>query len=114
MESFVTIRPKQASLNGYIGEPVETSVTIISNEKYPFNIVDVHAKNGQYIKYHLEESNNSGNKTYELKIENQKAEAGRYDDTIVLKTDSKVKPQLDIRVYGSFRPRPKGRESSTE
>lgn len=108
VEKFVTIRPLHASLRGYVGEPVKTAVTIVAEEKYPFKIMDVRAKNGRYVKYQLEEVQNSNNQTYELKLENLKQDAGRYYDTIILKTDSKVKPQLDIRVYGYLRPRPKG------
>ena len=105
VERFVTIRPQHANMRGYVGEPVKNTVTIIPEKKYPFKILKVHAKNGKYIKYQLEEIHESGNPVYELKIENMKQEAGRYYDSIILETDSKIKPKIDVRIYGHLRPR---------
>ncbi len=105
VEKFVTIRPQHANLRGFVGDPIKGSVTIILEKKYPFKILKVRAKDGKYIKYQLEETKKSDNTAYELKIENLKQDAGRYYDSIILETDSKIKPQLDVRVYGYLRPR---------
>jgi len=37
-----------------------------------------------------------------LTVENLKKVGGRYSDTIYLKTDSKIKPEIKIRVYGNI------------
>ena len=57
------------------------------------------------IKYHLEETTVSDTPAYQLNIENLKTDAGRYFDAIILETDSKIRPQLNVRVYGYLRPR---------
>ena len=46
---------------------------------------------------------------YQLIVENIRREAGRYNDMIVLKTDSKLKPELEVRVYGNI-VEPKGED----
>jgi hypothetical protein len=43
-----------------------------------------------------------GHPRYLLKIRNTKTDKGRYFDTIWLKTDSKVLPEITIRVFGKI------------
>jgi len=105
VEKFVTIRPKQINLRGYAGDSVKALVSIIPEKKYPFKILKVSAKDGRNIKFGLEEAELSANGAYELKVENQKQDTGRFYDTIILETDSKIKPKLTVRVYGNLRPR---------
>jgi hypothetical protein len=105
VEKFVTIRPKHVNLRGYTGDSIKASVSLIPEKKYPFKILKVRAKDGNNIKFQLEEVGLSGNGAYELKVENLKQDAGRYFDTIILETDSKIRPQLNVRVYGNLRPR---------
>ena len=105
VEKFVTIRPKHVNLKGYTGDSIKASVSLIPEKKYPFKILKVRAKDGNNIKFQLEEVGLSGNGAYELKVENLKQDAGRYFDTIILETDSKIRPQLNVRVYGNLRPR---------
>ncbi len=107
VERFVTIRPKHINLRGYTGDAIKAMVSLIPEKKYPFKILKVSAKDGKNIKFKLEEVELSANGAYELKVENLKQEAGRYYDTIILKTDSKIRPQLNVRVYGNLRPRKK-------
>jgi len=105
VEKFVTIRPKHINLRGYAGDSVKALVSIIPEKKYPFKILKVNAKDGSNIKFELEEAELSANGAYELKVENLKQDTGRFYDTIILETDSKIKPQLTVRVYGNLRPR---------
>ena len=105
VEKFVTIRPQNANMRGIVGDPIKGSVTIIPEKKYPFKILNLRAKDGKYIKYQLEEIKESDTTAYTLNIENQKTDAGRYYDSIILETDSKVRPQINVRVYGYIRPR---------
>ncbi len=105
VEKFVTIRPKHINLRGYTGETVKALVSIIPEKKYPFKILKVSAKDGNNIKFELEEVELSANGAYKLKVENLKQDIGRYYDTIILETDSKIRPQLSVRVYGNLRPR---------
>jgi hypothetical protein len=105
VETFVTIRPKHANMRGIVGDPIKGTVTIIPEKKYPFKIINLHAKDGKHIKYQLEETTVSDTPAYKLNIENLKADAGRYYDAIILETDSKIRPQFSVRVYGYLRPR---------
>jgi hypothetical protein len=107
VEKFVTIRPKHISLRGYTGDTIKASVSLIPEKKYPFKILKVSAKNGNNIKYQLADVELSANGAYELKVENLKQDSGRYFDTIILETDSKIRPRLKVKVYGNLRPRKK-------
>jgi len=104
VEKFATIRPKHVNLRGYAGDNIKASVSLIPEKKYPFKILKARAKDGNNIKFELEEVAQSDNGAYELKVENLKKDTGRYFDTIILETDSKVRPVLNVRVYGNLRP----------
>jgi hypothetical protein len=105
VEKFVTINPRHVNLRGTAGDAIKTKVTLIPEKKYPFKILNVRARNGKYIKFQLEEVQLSDNTGYEIRVENLKKDAGRFYDTIILDTDSKIRPHLDVRVYGYLRPR---------
>jgi hypothetical protein len=105
VDRFVTIQPPSLRLSGFAGEPLKGSVTIIPEKRYPFKIINVRAKDGQYITFQLKETTQSEATAYELKVENLKQDTGRYFDSIILETDSKIQPQLDVRVYGYLLPR---------
>ena len=105
VEKFVTIRPQHANMRGFAGDNIKGTVTIIPEKKYPFRITSLRAKDGKHIKYQLEETKVSDITAYKLNIENLKMDAGRYYDAIILETDSKIRPQLNVRVYGYLRPR---------
>jgi len=107
VESFATIRPQHVSLRGYAGDSIKGVVTIVPEKKYPFKILDARAQDGKNINIQLDEVKKSSGGSYELKVENLSQKAGRYYDTIVLKTDSKVRPVLNVRVYGYLRDRKK-------
>jgi len=103
VEKFVTIRPRHVNLRGYSGDTIKASVSLIPEKKYPFKIQKVSAKDGSNIKFQLKEVELSANGTYELTVENLKQDTGRYFDTIILETDSAIRPQLKVRVYGNLR-----------
>lgn len=105
VEKFVTFRPRHINLRGYSGDAVTASVSLIPEKKYPFKIIKVRAKDGSNIKFQLNQVETSADGAYELKVENLKKDSGRYFDTIILETDSKVRPELSVSVYGNLRPR---------
>ena len=102
IEKFATIVPASVRLSGPPGKPVVGEVKIIPQEKYPFSVTEAKALDGKNILIKLEEVTKPPEKGYVLHIENTKKDAGRYRDTIVLKTTSKIKPELEIRVYGNI------------
>ena len=106
VENFATIRPQNVSLRGQAGDAITDTVTIVPEKKYPFKILEAKAQSGKNISIQLNEIKNSnGGATYQLKIENTSQTSGRYYDTVILKTDSEIKPELDVKVYGYLRER---------
>ncbi len=102
IEAFAKIVPSGVRLSGAPGTPVSGEVKIIPNEKYPFSITEVKAREGKDIVFKLDELSSETEKGYVLHIENTRKETGRYRDTILLKTTSTIKPELQVRVYGSI------------
>ena len=92
-------------MRGYAGDAIKGTVTIVPDKKYPFKILDAQAQDGKNIRFELAELNPSSSRGYELKVENLRQQTGRYYDTIILKTDSDVRPELNVRVYGYLRER---------
>ncbi|UCD80498.1 MAG: hypothetical protein JSW26_03445 [Desulfobacterales bacterium] len=105
VENFATIRPEHVSLRGHVGDSIKEMVSIVPEKKYPFKILDAKARSGQNINIQLDEITKSNGTAYELKVENLSQKSGRYYDTIILKTDSKIRPELNVRVYGYLRER---------
>jgi hypothetical protein len=100
VKAFAKVAPRYARLNGKLGEPVKAVVRITPEADYPFKITDVILKNGRHITYELTEPSAETQGAYLLTVTNTRQEAGRYSDTIILKTDSKVRDQLKVGVYG--------------
>ena len=102
VKKFATIRPQRITLYGPVGEQLQASVKIIPEKKYSFRILEALAIKGNNISCNLEEIKESGEYTYLLTVKNLKKDAGRYSDTIALKTTSKILPKINISVYGSI------------
>ncbi len=94
--------PKIVRLAGSVGQQIKSEVKIIPEERYPFKIIKVSAKKSTNIGLRLKEVRISKREAYLLIVENLKKMGGRYSDTIYLKTDSKIKPEIKIRVYGNI------------
>jgi uncharacterized membrane protein len=103
VEKFVTIRPSQVRLHGLAGEEIKRRVAIVPTPKYPFKIVNVRLRDGKDIAYQLSEEKSENGQKYALTVENKRMQKGSYFDIITLETDSKIKPELQIRVYGQVR-----------
>lgn len=99
---MATITPAEINLVGLSGERIQKRVRIICRKKYPFKILDVALKNGENIKYTLEKVETAASLGYLLTVQNLKKEKGLYEDLIYLKTDSRIQPELKIRVNGIF------------
>jgi len=106
VEKFVTIIPRAVSLRGFVGDAIKKSVTIIPEKKYDFKITKVRARNGKYIKFQLGEVKGAERTEYSLMIENLRTDEGRYSDLIIMETDSKIRPEVNVRVYGNLLQRP--------
>ncbi len=100
---FATINPNRVSLSGTVGQELKKEITIIPEEKYPFKIVDIATKNKSNIAVKHQISNSAKQMTYLITVENLKKSAGRYHDTILINTDSPIKPVIKIPVRGVIR-----------
>jgi len=112
VERFALIKPAIVSLRGYAGDAIKRTVAIRPLPKYPFKITGVEAKNGSFVKFDLKDDLTSGEAGYLLTVENTKPDQGSYQDTLTLKTDSQLKPELDLPVYGFVRNRPQATQKS--
>ncbi|RLB82172.1 MAG: hypothetical protein DRH24_08225 [Deltaproteobacteria bacterium] len=106
INNFVTIMPKRVILSGFAGDQISQTVKIIPEEKYPFKMAGDRIVYKENIRYELKEVSRSKKIEYVLTVVNLKKEKGRYFDTIKLKTDSKIRPVIEIRVYGNIIDRP--------
>ncbi len=111
VKKFVTIRPKRVRLTGIVGDVVHQTVAVIPEKAYPFRIIAMAAKPGKNIKVAFEEKEGETGSGYQVFIENVRRQPGQYYENIVIKTDSKVRPEIDIRVYGNIA-KPKNDTSS--
>ena len=73
-----------------------------SEVRLPFKVTEVKVRNGNHIEYKLQERKTSSGLIYQLSVENLKVEPGRYYDTIYLKTNHQLKPELKIKVFGNI------------
>jgi len=102
VEKVVSITPKKVRLTGYLENKISATVKIVPEKKFAFKVKSSKAEKGKKISFDLTETENSKTTEYLLKVTNLSKEKGRYFDTIVLETDSKVRPKIKIRVYGNI------------
>lgn len=102
VEHFAIVSPKMVRLVGQPGKPLVSRVTIEKKPEYPFKITNIRAWRGKFIKYHLEEMQDSDSSGYVLVVECTKKDSGRFVDTIYLKTDSNIQPEISIIVMGNI------------
>lgn len=114
VENFALIKPAIVSLRGYTGSDIQRTVVIRPLPKYPFRVVDIEARDGKFIKFDLTEDTTPGKKGYLLTVYNTKSDRGSYRDMIILKTDSSLKPELSLPVYGFVRIRPGAPQESKQ
>lgn len=99
VDLFATVTPRVVRFNGNAGESMKTTVTIVPEAKYPFDIKKVRAHRGEFIKYDLEKSvSDDGKGHFTLTVENTKNEAGAYYDVIIMETDSEIQPEMKLNV----------------
>ena len=108
INKFVTIEPQRVILRGFAGNQITHKVRIIPEENYPFKILGDREVRKKNIRYELTEAQRSKKTEYILTVANLKKQKGRYYDLIKLKTDSKIRPDIRIRVYGNIFDRPPG------
>lgn len=100
VEKFAEIRPERVRLSGPVGTPLVAEVEIIPRKDYPFTIEEIKVKDGNYIKYAITRRCADGKDSCIIRIENTRAEKGRYVDALYVKTDSALRPNIPIYITG--------------
>jgi hypothetical protein len=104
VDKFASITPSPVILRGVAGENLSQTVRIIPEAKYPFKLVEARPRDGRNLTVTLSPAAEGGAGGYALLVQNTKGEAGSYTDSVVLKTDSPLKPEIDIRVVAYLKP----------
>ena len=118
--NFAKMEPKYARLIGQVGTEIKRTITITREKDYPFSIIEAKAKIGKDVALDVKEFKKEDSDGYILTVTNKRAIAGRYTDTLILRTDNKAKPTLTIPVYGRIlseelqQPRAEPRQANTE
>jgi hypothetical protein len=98
VDKFATISPRMLNLRGTAGDHLQGTLTVVPEEKYPFRLTGVQSREGR-VKADFSAAQQEGRTAYTIRVENVKSDAGSFSDTLVLKTDSSVQPELEARVY---------------
>ncbi len=99
VKKFAIIKPNRIRLIGSPGEKLQDIVTITPAGEYKFSIIGKTVLSGKYINIDLRRPD-PAKPVWKLTITNKRKNPGRYFDIITLKTDSKIKPFIAIRVFG--------------
>lgn len=102
VEKFATISPKRIKLIGEAGKEIKGYVRIIPEKKYPFKLVEQKEVQGKNISYTIERVVAETGEEYLLTVKNLKQVKGRYFETITMKTDTMIQPEIKIRIYGNI------------
>ena len=106
VDAVVEITPRTVSLSGAPGDVLEAVVTITPMDKYKFSILGMAQKFDTQIKATLVRPDmvrpGKENTAWQVKITSTSQKADDFYDIITLKTDSKYKPNLTIRVYAIY------------
>jgi len=102
VEKFANITPRIAAMFGKTGERIVKTLKIIPEPKYPFKITGGHSEKMGNIRFAIDELPTPDQTGYILTVENVKNNPGRYYDSIILKTDSHIVPEITVVVRGSI------------
>jgi hypothetical protein len=100
VEVFATIHPQRVILRGSKGQTMRQELVVTPRTEYPFKITGINAKNGINIQYEMRTQETPEGPAYIIVVENTKTSPGRYYDTLLLSTDSELKPKIPVHVYG--------------
>lgn len=99
---FAGIFPERVVLSGRIGAAVEQTVIVKPSADHPFALGNVRAQDGRDISVTVIASGEPCCPEYLLRVVNTRTRPGRYADTIVMETDSPIRPTLAIPVLGNI------------
>ena len=100
VEPFVSVVPERIRLEGSLDSGVEGSVRIIPRRKYPFTITAANPSSGEFIRAEIQKVAGPAGTEYLLKVRNIRTSPGQYYDTVLVQTDSTIKPKITVGVIG--------------
>ena len=86
-----------------MGEKIVQVVKIIPETEKPFKLAKHNVYKGMDIAYQINEKQESGEKYYELIVENIRKTEGTYRDTITIFTDRSDKMPVLVKVKGDIK-----------
>lgn len=108
VKKFVTIKPSRVRMTGAAGkDDIHQTVRIIPEKAFPFKILEAKSEKEGNIGLDLKHVKTDDGEEYQLVVKNLKDQKTRYFDKVILKTDSEVKPEIQISVYGNILEAPK-------
>jgi hypothetical protein len=111
--TFAQIDPPRADLIGHQGELLSTTVRLLPRRGYPFKVKEVKASGDRSIAVTLHPlGKNPLQDGYRLVVTSKRSTVGAFGGSIVVHTDSKIKPTFYIPVKGRIRHRPPDRTKS--
>lgn len=99
---FVTVIPNSVQLSGPVGTPMTAVVRILPEPEFPFTVLSVAPQKGDNIRCGLQQVTESGRPVYLVTVENLKVDKGRYHDVVLVKTDSAIRPEIKISIFGNL------------
>ncbi len=96
---FVKIDPVRVRLSGTLGQEISQKVTLTPSKDKPFKITKHFLEKGDRISYSLEQDK----ERYIITVTHKGQVAGSYWDSLVIKTDSELKPEIRIMIHGTVR-----------
>ncbi len=98
VKPYITVTPQETiNLNGFVGEKLETEITITSLLPQPLTISSIKSDIGDKIKYKLVTRHKG--KEYVLRIKRRSKTEPYFQGQIVLTTDSMKKPTITINLF---------------
>lgn len=96
------LQMRGVQLRGVVGKDIRETFSLAPEKGYPFKLTGVTAQHGNNIKFWYKEVKGKSGVHYDITVENTRAAAGVYFDTLFLKTDSKLKPEIQVSVFASI------------
>jgi len=108
VDRFATVTPSSVQFSGLVGAEMAAVVRIIPEPQYPFTVLSITPQKGDSIRCSFQQVTESGRPVYLVHVENLKTDKGRYYDVVLVKTDSRIRPEIKISIYGNlYDPPPK-------
>jgi len=102
VEAFADIQPERIILRGDGDRTLRQELVVTPRAPYPFKVTEVKSKSGVNIRYELREHKTPEGMSYVITVENTRTTPGKYYDTLLIATDSPLKPTIPVHVYGTI------------